>query len=201
MEFITIQLLRQRRGHLAIEKSSGDKIPQRRSTMLRHSTPFHVPIICWMTFIIIAVITAPTTRIGVAGFQRPARYQQLQYIRTNQSPRNLPPIQPRLFISDASATTTISIQSSHQQQSKRSLSRRSKTQLYFMGSDSGILGVGGPEVVRSCFVAVAFGAKWWIIFSCASFLLPFGKPTHMHYMYASFSVFDCTGWILCFGSI
>jgi hypothetical protein len=50
-------------------------------------------------------------------------------------------------------TSTKSIQPMiHQQQQFRDPSlccgRRSKTQLYFMGSDSGILGVGGPEVVR-----------------------------------------------------
>jgi hypothetical protein len=53
-----------------------------------------------------------------------------------------------------STTSTKSIQPMiHQQQPFRrdpssGGGRRSKTQLYFMGSDSGILGVGGPEVVR-----------------------------------------------------
>jgi hypothetical protein len=161
MMFLSIPLLRHPRDHHhSVNQRGTDRLPQhRRCKILADMHQLNItssPVIYWLTLVIIIAIATTTsnTVFSVAGFQRHIQYPQLQSIGTTLSLRKSPTL-PLLTV-DTERRPTISIQLMHQQQTHLSSSRRSKTQLYFMGSDSGILGVGGPEVVRISFLCKCY---------------------------------------------
>ena len=155
----------------------------------------------WMAFVIIVIIaTTFTTISSVAGFQRHTQYPLLPNgLRTNPSLYKSAPFSRTNAVETTTRTPTISIQPWHTQQIHLSSTRRYKTQLYFMGSDSGILGVGGPEVVRFR------GLQTYIYLMC-KILLKIEHILHLSCTITRFSsfcvsVFDCTGWVFCSGTV
>ena len=166
--FRSIPLLRHRRDHhnYLVNQRGNDRLPHRRYKIQQFADMHQLNItssqvIYWMTLMIVVIITTTTNTgvISVAGFQRPIQYQPPppllhNNIQTTNLPHNHHHNQSPLLLLRTSDTQRIltksSIQTLHHipQSHLSSVSRRSRTQLYFMGSDSGILGVGGPEVVR-----------------------------------------------------
>lgn len=158
MMSLSIPLLRQRSEHShSVNQRDNDRLSHRRCKIFHHNSTYLMTCI-----IIIVIITITTTStkgvISVAAFhhrhhhqQQPTQFHQLQNIPTHHPSLSLPSRTPGTKAMQQRLLH-------HQQQCRISSCRRSKTQLYFMGSDSGILGVGGPEVVRrSVFIFLLCG--------------------------------------------